>query len=1015
MVFVIFICALPSRAKAQDVISPPISKNGVLDLTGWNFDNDGPVNLDGEWEFYWNQLYEPDHFLSGMNLPVVRNLITIPRSWNGYIVDGEQIGGMGFATFRLKVILPGNMNKSISIEVPSIYTAHRLWINGELVSSDGKVSSTKEGSEPKHFHKVVSLKQSSGTLEFVVQVSNFMHRRGGMWQPIKLGNSEDILKLRERQVITDMILFGSLFITGLYYLVIYILRPKNKSPLYFSIFCLLVSLRTLLVGEIILLYYFPQITQEFALKVEYFTFYLGITFFSLFIHSLFPCEIPGKLAKVITAVGFGYSFIVIITKASFYSTILIYYQIFTFIICTYFLIALIIAACRKHEGALFVLSGALIFVAAIFNDIFYFNEKLFTGSLTPLGMFIFIFTQSFVISKRYSKAFSEVERMSERLIAMDKLKDEFLANVTHELLTPLNGMVGIAESVNDNAEGNIDSRQKYNLSLIATSGRRLAVLVRNILDFTKLKNSDVILKKKNVNIKHVVQVVVTLCKPLIKGKPLVINDNIPDGLPPVEADEDRLHQIFYNLIGNAIKFTHSGKIDVSATVKERFLEVTVEDTGIGIAEDKTGIIFNAFEQIDSSVSNGYAGIGLGLNITKKLVELHGGTIRVESEEGRGSRFIFTLPVGKIKAGEIIAGAGSETAFEVVPVEIAAASEQTTSGGRGRILVVDDEPVNCQVLDSQLSMEGFLVECAFSGKDALKRINANEDFDLIILDVMMPEMSGYEVCRCIRKKHSVGEIPILMLTVRNRIEDILQAFESGANDYIPKPFDRREMLARVRNLVEMKKAIKQAVDAELKFLQVQIKPHFLYNTLNTIMGFCVKNPEKAYMLLDDFSNYLQGRFRFKKLDNLISLEDEIELVKSYLNIEMARLGDRLKVEYKIEQEINVMIPPLLLQPLVENAVKHGIYHKNGEGTVWISVSREKNYVLITVKDDGVGMPQQKADLILEEQNESNSIGIYNVNERLKKFYGCGLKIISDVGKGTTVMLKIPDLCAERGLN
>ena len=146
--------------------------------------------------------------------------------------------------------------------------------------------------------------------------------------------------------------------------------------------------------------------------------------------------------------------------------------------------------------------------------------------------------------------------------------------------------------------------------------------------------------------------------------------------------------------------------------------------------------------------------------------------------------------------------------------------------------------------------------------------------------------------------------MLVLAVRNRIEDILRAFESGANDYLSKPFDRKEMLARVKTLVTMKRVSKQAVDAELKFLQAQIKPHFLYNALNTIMGFCIKEPEKAYTLMDELSNYLKGKFRFENLDNLTTLEEELELVKSYLNIEIARFGSRLKVKYHIDQGITL---------------------------------------------------------------------------------------------------------------
>jgi two-component system sensor histidine kinase ChiS len=1001
----ILIIMLTACSKTQSRNATPTAVDGVLDLTKWDFDEDGSVNLDGEWEFYWKQLHDSDYFLNSKNVEG-RSLIEIPGSWNGQEVDGASVEGMGYATFRLIILLP-EYSKSKSLELSSIYTAHRLWINGELVSSDGQVSNKREGSEPKHYHKVISLNQNSETLELIIQVSNFMHKRGGIWQPIKFGNSEDILKLRERQVMTDMILFGSLLIMGLYHLVLYALRQKDRSPLYFGLFCLLVSLRNLLVGEIILLYYFPQLTQEFALKVEYLTFYLGITLFSLFVHSLFPGKIPNRISRVISAVGFGYSLIVLVTKAHFYSTILIYYQVFTLIVCMYILIALLLAVYKRKEGALLILTGSLVFISTVFNDIFYFNEKLLTGNLAPLGLFIFILLQSFVISSRFSKAFKAVEHMSERLLSMDKLKDEFLANVTHELLTPLNGMVGIAESVKDITEGRLDSSLNNNLSLIALSGRRLAILVHDILDFTKLKNKDIILVTKSVNVKQVVHVVIVLCKPLLSGKPLELHNDFPDDLPPVEADENRLQQILYNLIGNAVKFTQSGSIRISGTVVDDYVEITVADTGIGIPEDKISMVFDSFEQINNFSPLGYSGTGLGLSITKKLVELHGGSIRVESEQGKGSKFIFSLPISSTKTGSNSLERDTEWALEHSQIQTAVTVERRSGNTSGRILVVDDEPINCQVLMSQLNLENYSVETAYNGKDALEVIMGGADFDLIITDIMMPEMSGYELCSYIRNKYSLVELPVLVLTVRNRIEDILRAFESGANDYLSKPFDRKEMLARVKTLVTMKRVSKQAVDAELKFLQAQIKPHFLYNALNTIMGFCIKEPEKAYTLMDELSNYLKGKFRFENLDNLTTLEEELELVKSYLNIEIARFGSRLKVKYHIDQGITLKIPPLILQPLVENAVKHGIYPKREGGTVCISVTRKNNKVLMAVNDDGMGMPQHVADSILKGQTEVDGIGILNLDRRLRRHYGCGLKIISEVDKGTTILMQIPN--------
>lgn len=524
------------------------------------------------------------------------------------------------------------------------------------------------------------------------------------------------------------------------------------------------------------------------------------------------------------------------------------------------------------------------------------------------------------------------------------------------------------------------------------------------------------LNKKSVNLRQAVQVVFAICKPLVAGRQLKFNNNIPEDLPWVEADENRLFQILYNLIGNAVKFTNSGSITVYAGANKQFVEVTVEDTGIGILQDRINSIFDGFEQIGSTVGyDGYVGTGLGLSITKKLIELHGGTIRVESEEGKGSRFIFLLPVSTTKREDTNIDESGQVVLQNERTYDEDLYDESIYDNRSiqneRILIVDDETINCQVLKSLLSAENYIVEAVFRGKDALEKIYKESNFDLVILDVMLPDISGYEVCTYIRRKYSIAELPVLMLTVRNRIEDILQALDSGANDYLSKPFDRKEMLARVRTLITMKKAVKKAVDTELKFLQAQIKPHFLFNALNTIIGFCLKEPKKAYSLLNEFSNYLQEKYRIKNLEDFITLEEELELVKSYLAIEKARYAGLLNVEYNIEPGIELKIPPLILQPLVENAVKHGICPKQGGGTVWISVSKWPDRIIMEVKDNGVGMSQEKLSSILNselnsEEKKSDGIGIRNVNERLKKFYGCELKIKSEENEGTTVVIEIP---------
>jgi signal transduction histidine kinase/streptogramin lyase len=244
------------------------------------------------------------------------------------------------------------------------------------------------------------------------------------------------------------------------------------------------------------------------------------------------------------------------------------------------------------------------------------------------------------------QAFEREHTLNQRLQELDKLKDEFLANTSHELRTPLNGIIGLSESLLDGAGGPVPEPMKKYLEMIAYSGKRLANLVNDILDFSKLKNHTLQLHRRPVNAHESVQILLKMTEPLVGTKPLELINAVPESLPPVFADEGRLQQILYNLVGNAVKFTDQGSVTVSAKHEYDRVVIDVVDTGIGIPPDQVNKIFESFEQVDGTDNRKYGGTGLGLAITKRLVELHGGTISVSSTLGVGSRFRVRLPVAQ---------------------------------------------------------------------------------------------------------------------------------------------------------------------------------------------------------------------------------------------------------------------------------------------------------------------------------------------------------------------------------
>ena len=465
-----------------------------------------------------------------------------------------------------------------------------------------------------------------------------------------------------------------------------------------------------------------------------------------------------------------------------------------------------------------------------------------------------------------------------RLQQVDKLKDEFLANTSHELRTPLNGIIGLAESLIDGVSGDLPDKTVANLSMIVSSGRRLASLVNDILDFSKLNNESLELTRKGVDLHALVDVVLTLSTPLLATKKLRFINAIADDVPPVIADEDRLQQIMHNLIGNAVKFTEEGEIEVSARREDKRVVVMVRDTGIGIPPDKVEAVFGSFEQADSSMARTYGGTGLGLAVTKQLVELHEGEIWVNSEVDRGSTFFFSLPVyfGEIEESE------EDTLSKVRPYLAAADSENQNAETatveppavpRGpheyRILIVDDEPVNRQVLVNHLSLQKYNIVEASGGPEALRIINRGGPCDLVLLDIMMPRMSGYEVCRKLRERYPMQELPVIFLTAKDRVSDLVGGFSSGANDYLTKPIEKAELLSRVKThleLLDLHRGLEAKVaerTAELKQKNIELASKFQeLETLDSIVKAINREVEfhkVTHTLLE------QGRVLFPKAE------------------------------------------------------------------------------------------------------------------------------------------------------
>ncbi|WP_248924424.1 ATP-binding protein [Paenibacillus hamazuiensis] len=440
--------------------------------------------------------------------------------------------------------------------------------------------------------------------------------------------------------------------------------------------------------------------------------------------------------------------------------------------------------------------------------------------LIYVGQFVFILCMGFVLIRHLNDIHTRVNDYADRLQSqnvrlqeLDRLKDEFLANTSHELRTPLHGIIGITESLLDGVAGSLPQAARNNLAVVMSSGQRLSRLIDDILDFSKLKHRDVILRPSSLHLYPAVALALAALEPIARKKGLALINEVGEQTPPVIADENRLQQMLYNLIGNAVKFTEKGFIRLAAHTEEStggaWVVLTVADSGIGLSPEQLELIFEPFEQADSPYSSG--GTGLGLSITRKLAELHGGRLSAVSEAGAGSTFSLALPA----AAEAAPVPDPESA---PPVKESAAGADliwmpddteftdhmpamSLENDGPLILVVDDEPINLRVVANFLLWSRFRVATASGGKEAIRLIEELGP-DLVLLDVMMADLNGYDVCREVRRTRNAGELPIVLLTAKRQPADVVQGFDAGASDYLSKPITRRELLARVHVHLEL---------------------------------------------------------------------------------------------------------------------------------------------------------------------------------------------------------------------
>ncbi|MHA4894430.1 ATP-binding protein [Pedobacter sp. PWIIR3] len=759
---------------AQDNSVLHSETNGVIDLRKESFEE--PIELRGTWGFYWSMLVAPED-----SVTVPPQYVKFPSRWTDYKSWERKLPAFGYASYKVKLLLPKS-DETLRIAMPETYTAYALFINGKPVATNGKVSISSEKFVPHWEYKAFDVPRNTEELIILLQISNFVHSKGGISKPLVIGKKFDIELERRSAEAIDFILFGCLIMGSLFFLGLFILGNRDKAILMFAIYSTVYSYRIIGVDDYVLHTVFPNLDWYIAIRMEYMSLFLSIGLFALYTKYLYPLETNKKIIEIVSIVCFTFALATLCISPIFFTQLINPFLIVTIFCLVYVPVIYTIAYIKKRPGSIYTLLSSLALIPAFAITLLHYWGII--GSHQILSFFCYIcffFLQSLVLSHRVSFALKQATTQAEEGLVV---KSEFLSTMSHEIRTPLNAVIGMSHLLlkNEPREDQIEQ-----LDIMLFSANNLLAIVNDILDYTKIEAGKVTFEHIEMDIASIARNIVSGLQGSATDKGISLKLDVDEKLKhKLMGDPTRTSQVVTNLVHNAIKFTQKGNVQVGIEVANQnertvTLNIYVKDTGIGISEDKQKIIFERFTQADSSTSRGFGGTGLGLAISKKILELQKSSLKLISEEGKGSTFyfiqIFEKSIKEIKPHDP----------ETLPNE----ADKPLTGVH--ILLVEDNLMNVLVAQKYLERWGATIDVAHNGLEGLNTVDP-KIHRLVLIDLHMPVMDGYEATRNMRSRGI--SIPIIALTANLPNEIAEQVRDAGIDDFVVKPFLPDELYSKV---------------------------------------------------------------------------------------------------------------------------------------------------------------------------------------------------------------------------
>lgn len=938
------------------------------------------VKLDGTWNFIENEWVSPDEIESrGMF-----STIEVPKNWRKQFNSKKKLRR---GTYFVEIQSP-DIKEDLSLYTGNIKDISRIYINNEIVYNQADILKDKYEFSP----QIIKI-SNKGNFMIVVHVESSQNRLGGIIRSMQLGKSEKIVRQvnlsRNSEVLTNaMLLTASIFSFFLFFLLGNNRRYIEISLVFFSLFFIFM----LSSGEKIILQY-VKIPIEMKVRLELFF----VSTMSLCLMNL----LNDKQSKA--DYNKGYLFLTLGTLVMPLKVLNASYNLY--------LIAFVFSIMRSifninemqsiNERSREALYYALISLLHHLIWWFMIVNLCYSVPHYPFDILLSIFFVLTAWIKNYEYLYLKYKNISQDLTDINHSREVFLSKTASSLLAPLNKINVLVDNVRTREK--LEDKvliSRSDLDILRAVTIEANNLAENLLGFTTVSDDfPETLKLSPISLADKIEYVTSILeheKEYMKITPVL---NICNHTDLILGDRKKAVQLIFQLYSIASKIGSVSQIHFTTKRVSDKVELEVLMTGVDIRE-KHG------EYMRLQLKKSYLSellfdydYGVEIELINTLVESQQGVLKIEENE---SGIIFKVSFERFKYKNKINKYKKKDTLPSFFFE-------DNSYDKEKILIVNSSPSDSMILKKVLEDKGYFVKVSESGEKITGLIEKLKP-DLVIINVVMERENGFILTKKIREYYNHVELPIILMLTNTYQIEIKSVYQSGATDYIDFPPDFSEFIAKVENQLYTKRIVQESLMYEIAWLQAQIEPHFLFNTLNTIIGLSEFDQEKMQIVMDSLIELMHAKYRLSTPNKLITLEQEIELLKAYCQIEEIRFGDKIKIDFNIESNIDInkiKIYPFILQPLVENSIRHGLLPLQTRGNVSISIDKiENKEVIIVIADNGVGTSRSLEEILSEKEGKSG-IGLVNTYYRLEKLGSASLAFFSKRYSGTEVIITLKD--------